>query len=76
MALGLSDVSAESCNYLLEKGKKNGGGTAIAIVVGGAKEGKRAILLDARPCPHSLGVLSVVAQRWTRGLARCVAFCA
>ena len=44
MACGLCDVSAESCSYILEEGRRAGGGRAIGIVIGGAKEA-----LDARP---------------------------
>lgn len=44
MSLGLCDVSLESCNHILNEGKKAGGGRAICIVVGGAKEGAQLLL--------------------------------
>jgi len=41
---GACDVSRESCDHILQEGQRQGGGRAIMIVVGGAKEA-----LDAHP---------------------------
>jgi len=44
VGLGVGDVSKESIHYHLAKGRKKGGGEAVLIIVGGAKEA-----LDAHP---------------------------